>query len=123
MTWTEWSADSNGVTTGVLHTGDVPFLTASAGPVASAASGCKVPDYSRAIYEASGAKDFIKEQFDRWNQSREPDRNFLKWYFADWLPGVPIDEARCEAGFHCSVSGLTTHLLPIWPKFLLCARS
>lgn len=97
--------DSNGTPT------IVPSITDLQPSAAPASLGCGVPPWSQAVYEASGAKDFIKEQFGVWKQSHDPNNDFTKWYFDTWLPGVGPEAARCGSGFMCSVSGLISLLL------------
>lgn len=119
MNWTipVVSTDSNGVRKTFDTTFDIVSYNATgSAAVGPAATGCAMPHVKSGILEASGAKEFIKEQFDTWNKTKDAENHFARWYFQEWLPGVPMEEARCEEGFSCSVSGLGTSLLPAWKQ-------
>ncbi|TLD18339.1 gb [Venturia nashicola] len=100
---TVYVLDLNGLTTATEeHHYTMPdsLVQPSAAP---SLSGCAVPPFSQELYEASGAKEFIKDEFACWKESQDPNQDFLKWFFDYWLPGVSMDEKRCGSGFHCSV--------------------
>ncbi|QDS71783.1 hypothetical protein FKW77_009346 [Venturia effusa] len=99
-----WITDSKGSSVLGATTVDWPLAPAPPAPVVS---GCAVP-FSNVpgVIDASGAKEFIKDQFDIWAESPDSEHHFANWYFRKWLPGTALESARCGDGFSCTVGSL-----------------